>query len=119
LEKKCSGGGEKGCVLFHQNFSQLHLSLFDPFAVTSWLFTATIFHGYPTFQTAIFLKTAVVTARAGHNFGFPLISPLFVDPLINGTVLIFHFENVNLTEECLFLNLFKASVLKIRFYRIL
>jgi hypothetical protein len=36
--------------------------------------------------------------RAGHNFRCPLISPLSVDPLINGTALIVHFENVNLTE---------------------
>jgi hypothetical protein len=28
--------------------------------------------------------------RAGHNFRSPLISPLFVDPLVNGTTLIFH-----------------------------
>ncbi len=39
---------------------------------------------------------------AVHNFCCPLISPLSVDPLINGTVLIFHFENVNLMEERLF-----------------
>jgi hypothetical protein len=31
-----------------------------------------------------------------------LISPLPVDPLINGTALNFRFENVNLTEEHLF-----------------
>ncbi len=98
-------------MLFHPKFSQLHLSLFDPFAVTSLLFTATILHGYPTFQTAIFLKTAVVTARAGHNFS----CPLSVDPLINRTALIFHFENVNLTEDCFLKSLFKASELKIRF----
>jgi hypothetical protein len=29
--------------------------------------------------------------------------PLSVDPLINGTALIVHFENVSLTEERLFL----------------
>ncbi len=51
--------------------------------------------------------------RAGHNFRCPLISLLSVDPLVNGTALILHFENVNLTEECLFLSLFKASTLKI------
>jgi hypothetical protein len=33
--------------------------------------------------------------RAGHNFRCPLISLLSVDPLINGTALIFHFKNVN------------------------
>jgi hypothetical protein len=55
-----------------------------------------------------------------HNFHCPLMSPLSVDPLSNdGTALIFPFENVSLTEEHLFLSLFKASVLKIRFYRIL
>jgi hypothetical protein len=51
--------------------------------------------------------------RAGHNFRFPLISPLTVDPLVNGTELIFPSENVNLREECLFLSLFKTSALKI------
>jgi hypothetical protein len=56
--------------------------------------------------------------RAGHNFRCPLISPLSVDPLINGTALIFHFENVNLTEERLFLNLLMALALKILFCRI-
>jgi hypothetical protein len=55
----------------------------------------------------------VVPARAGHNFHCPLISPLSVDPLVNGTALILHFENVNLTEDRLFLSLFKASTLKI------
>ncbi len=40
--------------------------------------------------------------RAGHNFRCPLISPLSVDPLINGTALIFHCGNVNLMEERLF-----------------
>ncbi len=44
--------------------------------------------------------------------------PLSVDPLINGAALIFHFKNVNLTEERLFLNLYKASALKIQFCRI-
>ncbi len=39
--------------------------------------------------------------------------PLTVDPLVNGTALILHFENVNLTEERLFLSLLKASTLKI------
>jgi hypothetical protein len=58
-----------------------------------------------------------VTHRAGHNFRCPLINPLSVDPLINGTVLIFHVENVNLTEKRL-LSLLKASTLKIRFYKI-
>ncbi len=53
--------------------------------------------------------------RAGHNFHCLLISPLSVDLLINGTALIFHFENVSLTEERLFLSLFKASALKIDF----
>jgi hypothetical protein len=42
-----------------------------------------------------------------------------VNGLINGTALIFHFGNVNLTEERLFLNLNKASALKIQFCRIL
>ncbi len=56
--------------------------------------------------------------RAGHNFRCPLLSPLSVDPLINGTTLIFHFEIVNLTEERLFLSLLKAPGLKMRFYRI-
>jgi hypothetical protein len=44
--------------------------------------------------------------RDGHNFCCPFIRPLSVDPLINRTMLIFYFENVNLTEERLFLNLF-------------
>jgi hypothetical protein len=57
-------------------------------------------------------------SRAGHNFRCPLISMLSVDPLINGTALIFHFENVILTEERLFLNLDQASALKILFCRI-
>jgi hypothetical protein len=56
--------------------------------------------------------------RAGHNFRCPLISPLSVDPLVNGTALILHFENVNLTEERLFLGLLEASTLKIPFSRI-
>jgi hypothetical protein len=56
--------------------------------------------------------------RAGHNFRCPLVSPLSVDPLVNGTALILHFENVNLTEERLFLSLLKASTLNIRFCRI-
>jgi hypothetical protein len=59
--------------------------------------------------------------RAGHNFRYPLISPLSVDPLVNlvnGTALIFHVKNVNITEERLFLSLFKASALKIQFCRI-
>jgi hypothetical protein len=51
--------------------------------------------------------------RAGHNFHCPFISPLSVDPLINGTALICHFENINLMEERLFLSLYKASALKI------
>ncbi len=39
-----------------------------------------------------------------------------VDPLINGTVLIFNFEKiVNLTEEHLFLSLLKASALFVEF----
>jgi hypothetical protein len=46
-----------------------------------------------------------------------LISPLPIDPLINRTAHTFHLENVNLTEECLFLILYKASALKIRFCR--
>ncbi len=29
--------------------------------------------------------------RAGHNFHYPLKSPLSVDPLVNGTALIFNF----------------------------
>jgi hypothetical protein len=58
-------------------------------------------------------------SRAEHNFRCPLISPLSVDPLINGTSLIFHTENVNLTEERLFLSLFNATAFKIRFCRIL
>ncbi len=57
-------------------------------------------------------------SRAGHNFRCPLISPLSVDPLVNGTALILHFENVNLTEERLVLSLLKASTLKIRICRI-
>jgi hypothetical protein len=60
----------------------------------------------------------VLKPRAGHNFRCPLISPLSVDPLVNGTALILPFENVNLTEERLFLSLLKASTLKIRFSRI-
>ncbi len=57
--------------------------------------------------------------RAGHNFRCPLISPLSVDPLDNGTALILHFENVNLTEERLLLGLFKASTLKFDFVEFL
>ncbi len=38
---------------------------------------------------------------AGLNFLCPLISLLSADPLIDGTALIFHLENINLTE-CLF-----------------
>jgi hypothetical protein len=53
--------------------------------------------------------------RAGHNFRCPLISPWSVDPLINGTALIFHCGNVNLMEERLYLNLFMALALKILF----
>jgi hypothetical protein len=56
--------------------------------------------------------------RAGHNFRCPLLSMLSVDPLINGTTLIFHFEIVNLMEECLILSLLKASALKMRFCRV-
>jgi hypothetical protein len=44
----------------------------------------------------------IAIARAGHNFCCLLISLLFVNPLINRTALIFHFENVNLMEQCLF-----------------
>ncbi len=55
------------------------------------------------------------TIRAGHNFRCPLISPLSVDPLINGTALIFHIENVSLTEERLFLYIFMTLTLKIIF----
>jgi hypothetical protein len=61
---------------------------------------------------------APVGARAGYNFRYPLISPLSVDPLVNGTTLTLHFENINLTEERLFLSLLNASTLKIRFCRI-
>ncbi len=68
-------------------------------------------------QWAGSLRYNDVFARAGHNFRCPLISPLSVDPLVNGTALVLHFENVNLTEERLFLGLFKASTLKIRFWR--
>jgi hypothetical protein len=57
----------------------------------------------------------VPVGKAGHNFRCLLMSPLSVDPLINGTALIFHFENLNLTEERLFLNLFMALALKILF----
>ncbi len=60
-------------------------------------------------------KRAMAVSRAGHNFRCPLISPLSVDPLINGTALIFHFENDSLTEERLFLNLFMTLTLKIIF----
>ncbi len=54
-----------------------------------------------------------IVSRAGHNFRCPLISPLSVDPLVNGTALILHFENVNLTEERLFLGLLKGTVQRI------
>ncbi len=57
---------------------------------------------------SLFLRSS----RAGHNFHCPLISQLSVDPKINETALIFHFEKVSLTEERLFLNLFKASAFK-------
>jgi hypothetical protein len=53
----------------------------------------------------------LLIGRAGQNFLCPLISPLSVDPLINGTALIFQFENVNLMEERIFLNLFMAPAL--------
>jgi hypothetical protein len=65
------------------------------------------------------LKQELSIGRAGHNFRCPLLSPLSVDPLINGTALIFSFENVNLTEERLFLNLFMLSALRILFCRFL
>jgi hypothetical protein len=48
--------------------------------------------------------TITILGRAGHNFHCPLISPLSVDPLVNGTALNFHFNNVNLTGERLFLS---------------
>jgi hypothetical protein len=38
--------------------------------------------------------------------------------LINGTALIFHIENVSLTEERLFLNLFMTLTLKIIFCQV-
>ncbi len=60
----------------------------------------------------------MVEARAGHNFRCPLISPLSVDPLINGTALILLIENVSLTEERLFLNLFMTLTLKIIFCKV-
>jgi hypothetical protein len=49
--------------------------------------------------------------RPGHNFRCSLISPLFVDPLINGTTLIFHIENISLAEERLIFNLFMTLTL--------
>ncbi len=61
----------------------------------------------------------MLTHRAGHNFRCPLISPLTVDSLINGTALIFHFENVNFTEERYVLNLNEASALEINFLEFL
>jgi hypothetical protein len=61
------------------------------------------------------LTKVAILCRVGHNFHCFLISSLSFDPLINRTALIFHFENVNLTEECLFSNLFKASALKFYF----
>jgi hypothetical protein len=70
------------------------------------------------FTNRFFILSSMGPTSAGHNFRCPLISPLSVDPLFNGTVLIFHSENVNLMEERLFLSLFKASALKIRFCRI-
>ncbi len=48
---------------------------------------------------------SIMSGRAGHNFCCPLISPLFLDPLIDRTAHILDFEKVNLTEERLFLNL--------------
>ncbi len=67
------------------------------------------------FLIVLFHLYNILTFRAGHNFRCPLISPLSVDPLINGTALIFHCGNVNLTEERLYLNLFMAKALKILF----
>jgi hypothetical protein len=72
----------------------------------------------PYFLSDALLVHGEVIVRAGHNFRCPLISPLSVDPLINGTALIFHFENVSLTEKRLFLNLFMTLTLKIIFCRV-
>ncbi len=60
----------------------------------------------------------------GENYQSWAILSLYVDKsvsadlLINGTALIFNFKNVNLTEECLLLNLLKAWQLKFNFVRI-
>ncbi len=43
---------------------------------------------------------------------------LSVDPLINGTALIFFIENVSLKEERIFLNLFMSLTLKIIFCQV-
>jgi hypothetical protein len=69
-------------------------------------------------HTTVHSTQQIVFRRAGHNFRCPLISPLSVDPFINGTALIFHCGNVNLTEERLFSNLFMALALIILFCRI-
>jgi hypothetical protein len=49
------------------------------------------------------LRTAVLH-RAGHNFCCLLKSPLSADLSVYKKALIFNLWNVNLTEQCLFLN---------------
>ncbi len=70
-------------------------------------------------QVILKFSARTVFCPREHNFRCPLISPLSVDPLVNVTALNFHFENVNLIEERIFLNIFMASALKILFCRIL
>jgi hypothetical protein len=67
------------------------------------------------------LRQKQIWEKRIQNMSF-LIYPqpeLGTTPLINGIALSFHFENINLTEERLFLNLRKASALKILFCRTL
>jgi hypothetical protein len=66
---------------------------------------------YPGKITSRVIIQARFFTRAGHNFQCPLKSQLSVDPLIIGTILVFHIQNVNLTEERLFFYLKIASAL--------
>jgi hypothetical protein len=61
----------------------------------------------------------MLIGRDGHNFHGQLKSLFSVDSLVNGTMLIFHILNVNLTEELLFLNLIMAPALKVQLFVIL
>jgi hypothetical protein len=99
--------------------SVVRSSVADPHPPESaWFWSPGSGLSYVKIIAEILISKTIIIIRAGHNFRCPLISPLSVDPLINGTALIFHCGNVNLTEEPLFLNLFMALALKILFCRI-